>query len=75
MYDAKNEIIVRTQTILMIDRKKINFFLFENVNYVLIEFIEFNEYEIKIDSNFFRSIIRVKRIYRIFYYMLNRHGQ
>ena len=38
------------------------------MNYVLIEFIDFKKYERKIDQNVFRSIIRVKRIYRIFYY-------
>ena len=52
----------------MIDKMKYNRFFFENLNFQLMKIIEFNEYEIKIDSNFFRSIIRVKRIYRIFYY-------
>ena len=43
----------------------------ENSNYVLIEFIDFKKYERKIDQNSSRSIIRVKRIYRIFYYRKN----
>ena len=62
MYDAKRKTIVRTQRKLMIDRKEISFF-FENLNFQLIKVIDFKKYENKIDQNFFRSIIRVKRIY------------
>ena len=47
---------------------KITYYLFENLNSQLMKIIEFNEYKRKIDQNFFRSIIRVKRIYWIFFY-------
>ena len=59
--DANCATIVQIQRKLMIDRKKIFFFLFENLNFQLIKIIEFKKYERKIDENFFRSIIRVKR--------------
>ena len=49
--------------ILMINRIKNNIFFFENLNFQLMKIIKFNEYKRKIDQNFSRSIIRVKRIY------------
>ena len=69
--DACNATTARTEKLWWLIEWNIVVFLFENVNYVLIEFIEFNEYEIRIDSNFSRSIIRAKRIYKIFYYKKN----
>ena len=63
MYDAKDETTVRAQKMLMIDRKKISSFFFENLNSQLMKVIEFKKYDFKIDQNSSRSITRVKRFY------------
>ena len=45
-------------------------FLIENSYFQLMKIIDFKKYEDKIDQNFFRSIIRVKRIYWTFFYKM-----
>ena len=49
---------------------KITYYFFENLNSQLMKVIDFKKYERKIDQNSFRSIIRVKRIYWIFFYRM-----
>ena len=45
-------------------------FLIENSYFQLMKIIDFKKYEDKINQNFFRSIIRVKRIYWTFFYRI-----
>ena len=66
--DASNAIIAKAEKIWWLIESEIEHYLFENLNFQLMKVIDFKKRDHWIDQNSSRTIIRVKRIYRIFYY-------